>query len=40
VVVHALNLAIYAVMGIIGFLQEGVTLNQLSAEVQRYKSTA
>lgn len=40
VVVHALNLLVYAVMGTIGFLQEGITLNQLTREVQRYQSTA
>lgn len=40
VVVHALNLAIYAVMGTLGFMQEGVTLGQLSSEVQRHRSTA
>jgi uncharacterized protein (TIRG00374 family) len=40
VVVHALNLFVYAVMGTIGFLQEGITLNQLTSEVQRMRSTA
>lgn len=39
VIVHALNLVVYAVMGTIGFLQEGVTLSQLTSEVQQYKST-
>jgi uncharacterized protein (TIRG00374 family) len=34
VIVHALNLAVYAVMGTLGFIQEGITLGQLSARVE------
>lgn len=39
VVVHGLNLAVYAVMGVIGFVQEGITLGQLSSGVQRLQET-
>ncbi len=34
VIVHGLNLAVYAVMGTLGFVQEGITLSQLSQRVQ------
>lgn len=34
VIVHGLNLAVYAVMGTAGFVQEGITLSQLTQRVQ------
>ena len=40
VVVHALNLAVYAVMGTLGFVQEGISLTRLTAEVEGYRTTA
>ena len=36
-VVHGLNLGLYAVMGIIGFIQEGISLRQLSRGVQEMR---
>ncbi|MEO8606753.1 MAG: lysylphosphatidylglycerol synthase transmembrane domain-containing protein [Chloroflexota bacterium] len=36
-VVHGLNLGLYAVMGIIGFIQEGISLGQLSRGVQEMR---
>lgn len=39
VVVHALNLALYAVMGTLGFVQEGISLNRLTREVEGYRAT-
>jgi uncharacterized protein (TIRG00374 family) len=35
--VHGLNLGLYALMGIIGFLQEGISLGQLSQSVQNMR---
>jgi glycosyltransferase 2 family protein len=42
VVVHALNLAVYAVMGTLGFVQEGISLGQLTAEAEKldYKTAS
>lgn len=40
VVVHALNLGVYAVMGTLGFVQEGISLSQLTADVEGYRTTA
>ncbi len=34
VVVHLINLLVYAVMGSLGFVREGITLGQLAAEVE------
>lgn len=36
VVVHASNLLLYAVMGTLGFMQEGISLGQLTAQVQDF----
>ena len=38
VVVHALNLLLYAVMGTIGFMQEGISLNQLIEDASRHRT--
>ncbi|MBZ0300772.1 MAG: lysylphosphatidylglycerol synthase domain-containing protein, partial [Anaerolineae bacterium] len=42
VVVHALNLLVYALMGTLGFIWEGITLGQLTAKVEEldYKPTS
>jgi len=36
-VVHGLNLGLYALMGIIGFIQEGISLGQLSQGVREMR---
>jgi uncharacterized protein (TIRG00374 family) len=36
-VVHGLNLGLYAIMGLIGFIQEGISLGQLSRGVQEMR---
>lgn len=36
VVVHAVNLLVYVVMGTLGFLQEGITLGQLTSNVAEF----
>ncbi len=38
VVVHALNLVLYAVMGTLGFMQESITLGQLTTEVLQQRT--
>jgi hypothetical protein len=38
VVVHAVNLLLYAVMGTLGFMREGITLGQLTTEVLQYRT--
>ncbi|RMF78128.1 MAG: UPF0104 family protein [Chloroflexi bacterium] len=40
VLVHGINLVLYALVGLIGFLQEGVSLNQLSAGVRQLQRDA
>jgi glycosyltransferase 2 family protein len=40
VVVHGINLAVHAVTGLIGILQEGVSLEQLSQGVQRMQNAS
>jgi glycosyltransferase 2 family protein len=37
ILVHGLNLAVHAVTGVIGFVQEGITLEQLSRGVQNMR---
>lgn len=39
ILVHGVNLVVYAILGIVGFIQEGVSLEQLSQGVQRFKSS-
>lgn len=39
VMVHAVNVAVHALMGIIGFVQEGISLSQLSQGVQKMQHT-
>ncbi|GAB5491481.1 MAG: lysylphosphatidylglycerol synthase transmembrane domain-containing protein [Phototrophicaceae bacterium] len=39
VMVHAVNIFVHAVTGIIGFIQEGISLNQLSQGVQEMQNT-
>ena len=36
VVVHATNLLLYAVVGVLGFMQEGISLGQLTSQVQDF----
>ena len=36
VVVHAVNLLVYVVMGMVGFFQEGITLGQLTSDVAEF----
>ena len=37
ILVHGLNLAVHAVTGVIGFIQEGISLEQLSRGVQNMR---
>jgi uncharacterized membrane protein YbhN (UPF0104 family) len=39
VTVHAVNLALYALFGVLGFIQEGVSLEQLSQGVRQMQSS-
>jgi uncharacterized protein (TIRG00374 family) len=39
VLVHGLNLAVHAATGVIGFIQEGISLDQLSQGVQQMRQT-
>lgn len=38
-VVHGVNLALYAVVGLVGFLQEGISLGQLSQSVREMRQS-
>ena len=37
VMVHGINLAVHATTGVIGFIQEGISLEQLSRGVQEMR---
>ncbi len=39
VLVHGLNLAVHAITGVIGFIQEGISLEQLSRGVQKMRQS-
>jgi hypothetical protein len=37
--VHAVNVFVHTATGLVGFVQEGISLNQLSTGIQQMQST-